>query len=50
MARKKIVTDGSPPNGGDSILTDILVDSLNKQLGDVAFILGKNDTNSDVKE
>ena len=50
MARKKIVTDESPPVGGDSVLTDILVDSLNKQLGDVAFILGKNDANSDVKE
>ena len=50
MARKKIVTDESSPVGGDSVLTDILVDSLNKQLGDVAFILGKNDSNSDVKE
>ena len=50
MARKKIVTDKSPSNEGDSVLTDILVDSLNKQLGDVAFILGKNDTSSDVKE
>ena len=50
MARKKIATDESPPVGGDSVLTDILVDSLNKQLGDVAFILGKNDTPSDVKE
>jgi len=29
MARKKIVTDDSPSNEGDSILTDILVDSLN---------------------
>ena len=50
MARKKIVTDESPSSEGDSILTDILVDSLNKQLGDVAFILGKNDASSDVKE
>ena len=50
MARKKVITDKSPPVGGDSILTDILVNSLNKQLGDVAFILGKNDTPSDVKE
>ena len=50
MARKKIVTDKSPSSEGDSVLTDILVDSLNKQLGDVAFILGKNDTSSDVKE
>ena len=47
---RKIVTDESSPVGGDSVLTDILVDSLNKQLGDVAFILGKNDSNSDVKE
>ena len=50
MARKKIATDKSPSSEGDSVLTDILVDSLNKQLGDVAFILGKNDTPSDVKE
>jgi recombination protein RecA len=50
MARKKIKTDESPPVGGDSVLTDILVDSLNKQLGDVAFILGKNDASMDVKE
>ena len=40
MARKRVLSN---TNGNitkdDSILNDILVDSLNKKLGDVAFIL-----------
>ena len=51
MARKKVLSN---TNGGvtkdDSILNDILVDSLNKKLGDVAFILGKGDSPPETKE
>lgn len=50
MARKKIKTNESPSLEGDSILTDILVDGLNKKLGDVAYILGKGDSPPEVKE
>ena len=42
MARKRVLSD---TNGAitkdDSILNDILVDSLNKKLGDVALFLVK---------
>ena len=51
MARKRVL---SKTNGvdkkDDSILNDILVDSLNKKLGDVAFILGKGDSPPETKE
>ena len=51
MARKKVLSN---TNAGvtkdDSILNDILVDSLNKKLGDVAFILGKGDSPPETKE
>ena len=51
MARKRVVSN---TNGNitkdDSILNDILVDSLNKKLGDVAFILGKGDSPPETKE
>ena len=51
MARKRVLSD---TNGAvtkdDSILNDILVDSLNKKLGDVAFILGKGDSPPETKE
>ena len=50
MARKKIATDGASSNREDSVLNDILVDSLNKKLGDVAYILGKGDSPPEVKE
>ena len=51
MARKRVLSD---TNGNvtkdDSILNDILVESLNKKLGDVAFILGKGDSPPETKE
>ena len=51
MARKRVLSD---TNGAvtkdDSILNDILVESLNKKLGDVAFILGKGDSPPETKE
>ena len=51
MARKRGLSD---TNGAvtkdDSILNDILVESLNKKLGDVAFILGKGDSPPETKE
>ena len=51
MVRKRVLSD---TNGvvtkDDSILNDILVDSLNKKLGDVAFILGKGDSPPETKE
>ena len=41
MARKKVLSKTNDAvTKDDSILNDILVDSLNKKLGDVAFILG----------
>ena len=49
MARKKIkATESSIQK--DSVLNEILVDSLNKKLGDVAYILGKGDSPPEVKE
>ena len=51
MVRKRVLSD---TNGAvtkdDSILNDILVESLNKKLGDVAFILGKGDSPPETKE
>lgn len=49
MARKKIKATKSSVEE-DSVLNDILVDSLNKKLGDVAYILGKGDSPPEVKE
>ena len=49
MARKKVAT-GKNAVDENSVLTDILVDSLNKKLGDVAYIMGKGDSPAEVKE
>ena len=49
MARKKVAT-GKDAVDDNSVLTDILVDSLNKKLGDVAYIMGKGDSPAEVKE
>ena len=51
MARKRVLsnTNGAVTKD-DSILNDILVESLNKKLGDVAFILGKGDSPPETKE
>ena len=51
MARKRVLSDTKGVvTKDDSILNDILVDSLNKKLGDVAFILGKGDSPPETKE
>ena len=51
MARKKVLSNTNTGiTKDDSILNDILVDSLNKKLGDVAFILGKGDSPPETKE
>ena len=51
MARKKVLSNtNAGVSKDDSILNDILVDSLNKKLGDVAFILGKGDSPPETKE
>ena len=51
MARKRVLsTTKGAITKDDSILNDILVDSLNKKLGDVAFILGKGDSPPETKE
>ena len=47
---KKTTTIKESPQKGDSVLNDILVDSLNKKLGDVAYILGKGTSPPEVKE
>ena len=49
MARKKIKSSESSIQN-DSVLNEILVESLNKKLGDVAYILGKGDSPPEVKE
>lgn len=49
MARKKIKAAESSIQK-DSVLNEILVESLNKKLGDVAYILGKGDSPPEVKE
>ena len=49
MARKKIKSAESSIQK-DSVLNEILVESLNKKLGDVAYILGKGDSPPEVKE
>ena len=51
MARKKVLSNtNTGVTKDDSILNDILVESLNKKLGDVAFILGKGDSPPETKE
>jgi len=51
MVRKRVLSDTKGAiTKDDSILNDILVDSLNKKLGDVAFILGKGDSPPETKE
>ena len=51
MARKRVLSDTKGAvTKDDSILNDILVESLNKKLGDVAFILGKGDSPPETKE
>ena len=49
MARKKIKAAESSIQK-DSVLNEILVESLNRKLGDVAYILGKGDSPPEVKE
>ena len=49
MARKKVVTS-KDVDDDNSILTDILVESLNKKLGDVAYIMGKGESPAEVNE
>ena len=49
MARKKVATSEGAVDD-NSVLTEILVDSLNKKLGDVAYIMGKGDSPAEVKE
>ena len=49
MARKKVVTSKDVVDD-NSILTDILVESLNKKLGDVAYIMGKGESPAEVNE
>ena len=51
MARKKVLSNTNTGiTKDDSILNDILIESLNKKLGDVAFILGKGDSPPETKE
>ena len=51
MARKKVVSsEGAVVVEDNSVLTDILVDSLNKQLGEVAYIMGKGESPAEVNE
>ena len=51
MARKRVLSKTNDAvTKDDSVLNDILVDSLNKKLGDVAFILGKGDSPPETKE
>ena len=51
MARKRVLSNSKGAvTKDDIILNDILVDSLNKKLGDVAFILGKGDSPPETKE
>ena len=51
MARKKVLSNTNTGiTKADSILNDILVESLNKKLGDVAFILGKGDSPPETKD
>ena len=51
MARKKVLSNEDTAVEEDSsVLTDILVDSLNKKMGDVAYIMGKGESPAEVHE
>ena len=51
MARKKVVSSkGTAVAEDNSVLTDILVDSLNKEIGEVAYIMGKGESPAEVRE
>ena len=51
MARKKVLSNENTAVEEDSsVLTDILVDSLNKKMGDVAYIMGKGESPAEVHE
>ena len=51
MARKKVVSsEGAVVAEDNSVLTDILVDSLNKEIGNVAYIMGKGESPAEVRE
>ena len=51
MARKKVVSsEGAVVAEDNSVLTDILVDSLNKEIGNVAYIMGKGESPAEVNE
>ena len=51
MARKKVISnEGAAIEEDGSILTDILVDTLNKKMGEVAYIMGKGESPAEVHE
>ena len=50
MARKKVATSGDAAVVDNSVLTDIIVDSLNKKIGDVAYIMGKGESPAEVTD
>ena len=50
MARKKVATSENAVDADNSVLTDIIVDSLNKKIGDVAYIMGKGESPAEVKD
>jgi len=50
MARKKVATSESAVNIDNSVLTDIIVESLNKKIGDVAYIMGKGESPAEVND
>ena len=51
MARKKVVSsEGAVVAEDNSVLTDILVDSLNKEIGNVAYIMCKGESPAEVRE
>lgn len=49
MAKRKTAAKRTPAKKDNSILDDILVDELNKKLGGVAWVMGKDDTPTEVK-
>ena len=50
MARKKVATSENAADIDNSVLTDIIVDSLNKKIGDVAYIMGKGESPAEVND
>ena len=51
MARKKVISnEGAAIEEDGSILTDILVDTLYKKMGEVAYIMGKGESPAEVHE